>query len=168
MINICISTPVDNDVVITDIMNLKLRSDTIASFAIDNYVTNPLTTVVSITDKKKVVSTKLVTAFYAGLDSNATANITVEGTAVMGFNSSSATGSRKLARSRNKNLNNSIMDRKLDEENSVNKFKMEVGISGANSAVATSGASTTSFSLVPSTTMTSLALVGGALVYIII
>jgi hypothetical protein len=163
MINICISTPVDNDVVITDIMNLKLRSDTIASFAIDNYVTNPLTTVVSITDKKKVVSTQLVTAFYADLDSNATANITVEGTALMGFPSSLATRNRKLVRSRNTNLNNSTMDRKLDEEDS-NKFKMEVGISGANSAVATSGASTTSFSLVPSTTMTSLALVGGALI----
>jgi hypothetical protein len=166
MIHICISTP--DDVVITYIKDLELKSDTIASFAIDNYMRNPLTTVDNISDKKKVVSTKLVTAFYAGLDSNATANITVEGTAVMGFNSSSATGSRKLARSRNKNLNSSIMDRKLDEENSVNKFKMEVGISGANSAVATSGASTTSFSLVPSTTMTSLALVGGALVYIII
>jgi hypothetical protein len=148
---------------------MQLKSNLIASIAVDEYRPNTLTVINGEGSKTVMVTTQLVSAFYTDLNPNTINNIAVGGTAVMEFSSASGTTSRKLVGLSNTLQNNNVnsMGRNLDEEDNVvaidglGKFDMEVGISGTSEGAATSGASNVRLlSVASSVAMAILALVG--------
>jgi hypothetical protein len=176
MLTICIST-VDqsSNIVIAEIRDMQLKSDSIASIAVDEYEPNALTVIYDLLTNKTMVTTQLVSAFYLDLAPNTIYNIYVVGTAVLKFTSGGSVTvpleatSRKLEGLGNTLQNNNVnsMGRNLDEEDNVvdigglGKFEMEVGISGTSEGAATSGASNVRLlSVASSVAMAILALVG--------
>jgi hypothetical protein len=181
MLTICIS-PIDqsSNIVIAEIKDMQLKSNSIASIAVDQYEPNALTKIYYLDTNLVVVTTQLVSAFYLDLAPATIYNITVDGTAVLEFTSATSAPttleatSRKLVGLGNTLQNNNIntMGRNLDEEDNVvdigglGKFDLEVGISGTSEGAATSGASNARLSVASSVAMTTLAL-GGTLIGII-
>jgi hypothetical protein len=175
MVHICIKICDNNDVVITDIKELRLKSDTIVSKAISGSEENVLTEVNGEGTTKKVkITTQMASVFFSDLGAR-TDIIKIVGTAVMEFKAgASGSRTRKLVRissTHQKNGNVSDMDHKINGKDDVGdvglgEFKMKVGISGSSldtNSAATSGASN-ALSVTPLVTMTSLAL-GGVLMH---
>jgi hypothetical protein len=94
VIDICVSTPESNEFVIANIKELKILSDTVESVVIENSEPNQFTTSFSTNGgKMEKIKTELVSEFFNELDAGETVPISIQGTAVMGFASSSSSSS---------------------------------------------------------------------------
>ena len=153
MINVCVYTSDSNDVIIAEIKDMRIYSETLEYNAITDSQANPITLTKSIdAGKKSIVTTRLVGAFFTDLAEGEKSSLNIDGTAVMEFAASSPDepASRKLVRVRSEVSNNMIKneigmkqwnsDRTLDENvggDGLGTFEMEVEISkrlGAASA----------------------------------
>ena len=145
MINICVYTSDSNDVIIAEIKDMRIYSQTLVYNAITDSQANPITLTQSTDAGKKSigVTTRLVGAFFTDLAEGETISLNIDGTAVMKFAASSPDepASRKLVRVRSEvsnNITNEIgmkqwnSDRTLDENvggDGLGTFETEVEIS---------------------------------------
>ena len=99
MVNICVYTSDENDVIIEKIKDLRIYSGTLEYNAISNSEANLITLTKSMdAGKISVVTTRLVSAFFTDLTQGENSMVSIDGTAVMRFAPSSP--SRKLVRVR--------------------------------------------------------------------
>ena len=149
MINVCVYTSGENDVIIAEIKDMRIYSETLVYNAITDSEANPITITKSIdAGKKSIVTTRLVGAFFTDLADGVTDSLNIDGTAVMKFAASSpGEPSRKLVRVRSEVSNNSPneigmkqwnADRTLDDN--VGTFETEVEIAKGLGAASTSDA----------------------------
>jgi hypothetical protein len=156
MINVCVYTSV-NDVIIAEIKDMRIYSETLEYNAIADSKANSITLTKSMdAGKKNIVTTRLVGAFFTDLAEGETISLNIDGSAVMEFATSSSgesAPSRKLVRVRSEvsnNIPNEIgmkqwnADRTLDEKvvggDSLGKFEIEVDISKKLGAASVSDA----------------------------
>ena len=155
MINVCVYTSDSNDVIIAEIKDMRIYSETLVYNAITDSEANPITLTKSIdAGKKSIVTTRLVGAFFTDLADGVTDSLNIDGTAVMRFAASSPgePASRKLVRVRSEvsnNIPNEIgmkqwnADRTLDQNDggdSLGTFEIEVDISKKLGAASVSDA----------------------------
>ena len=137
MINVCVKTPQNNDVIIEEIKDMSIFTDSLVYNAITDYESNDITLTKKVDGgKKHIVTTRLVGAFFTDLEDGETSSLSIDGTAVMKF-AASSTGEpavRKLVKVRSEVSNEMKQrnsDRNLDESVSgdgLATFEVEMAI----------------------------------------
>ena len=149
MVNICVYTPDENDVIIEKIKDMRIYSGTLEYSAISNSEVNPITLTKSIdAGKISLVTTRLVGAFFTDLAEGETNLVNIDGTAVMKFAASSPgePASRKLVRVRSEvsnDISNEIGKKEGNSrtlEDGFGTFKMDIEIGKGVGAASASDA----------------------------
>jgi len=137
MINVCVETPQNNDVIIEDIKDMSIFTPALVYKAITDYKPNDITLTKKVGGgKKNIVTTRLVGAFFTDLVDGIPSSLSIDGTAVMKF-AAPSTGEpavRKLVKVRSEVSNEMKQrnsDRNLDESVSgdgLATFELEMAI----------------------------------------